>query len=131
MADYVMITNWLEWGKLVRTWASGVNQFDHGYSATNPVPPIPTSLDDFNRQCAWANVGMVLPTQVKAVQFIQSSDDAVLVRLPARAMASLTVDAAYAPPQFYADYLTPSPPKPFDADFRTCRIGDYSISQCG
>ena len=118
MAEYVMFNDWYAWGRLVRRWADGTQA-------------LPLTLVEFVTQCAAANVGLTLPAApiLKGVQFVQSSDDTLLVRLPSRSMANPPNDPAYEPPHFYLDYFTKK--KEYDDNFRSARIGDYSVSQCG
>ena len=141
----VTIGNWTNWGNLVKSWASGENRVGKQFTGMPPgaAPPIPQSRDELIQQCKDADVGMVIPDRVKAVQFIQANEETLLIRLPAKPMLLDSEQAIraniqdYPLPSFYHEFwatgpsllpptLTPDNVMTFHAD----RIGDYTISQC-
>jgi len=140
LSERVTVQNYENWGKLVMTWATGVNRFSSDYNGG--VPPLPQSLGDLKDQCVWAQVGLSVPDHIKGIQFVQANQETLLIRLPPKAMieeaeAAIRRDPKgyYALPQFYKDRYNGTEPTISDVDdalkFQASRIGDYTISQCG
>jgi hypothetical protein len=147
--ERVTITNWELWGRLIKTWATGANCFQGTPHENEPVPPRPQNLRELDEQCKKFGVGMRIPERVKGVQFIQANQETLLVRLPDAGMvldseAAIKADPnSYPLPVFYGPtFTTPPNGEPFYADglkltadncmvFHACRIGDYTIAQCG
>jgi hypothetical protein len=122
MPDRIEIVDAIAWGNLVKDWVKGAK-------------PVPRNLTELKAQCG---TSIKIPESMKAVTIVQQSEDAVLVRLPARKMV---VDAeaelqatGYPLPDFYAKafgdaafvFTTPAQ----RLEFQACRIGDYAISNC-
>ena len=92
--------DFLAWGKLVKTWATGRNYVDHQMTEAKPVPtadelapnfPKPRSFGEFWDQCGRAGVGLVFDdgknTPVDrddgiGLIVIQADADAYVLRLP-------------------------------------------------
>jgi len=150
--DRVRIGNWELWGMLVKSWATGENCFSVPPYSTMPAPARPKNLADFAAQCAQFNVGVTIPARIKGLQIIQSNQETLLIRLPDAEMvkdseASIKADPGNYPlPTFYTTNYTTTfvPPgeTPFYSAnpkidtvncmiFHACRIGDYTIGQCG
>jgi hypothetical protein len=135
----VTVQNYENWGNLVKTWATGTNRFPNDFQGG--VPAIPLSLDELRDQCAWAQVGIDIPPRVKGVQFIQSNEETLLIRLPPKAMledgeASIRQNPnTYPLPQFYKAKYGGADPTISNVDdalkFHASRIGEYTIAQCG
>jgi len=144
----VEITNWENWGMLVKSWATNKNYFD---AKGNPIPR-PANLAELQAQCVQYGVGITVPPRIKGIQFVQSNQETLLVRLPDAGMVADTEAAIQANPNGYPlpDFYRPvySTPllgpndQPFYSDepkitatnsmiFHACRIGDYTIAQCG
>lgn len=112
--------------------------------------PIPTTIAGF---VAGASAGLTIPGHYTAIQFVQPGDHVLLIKLPNKALleahlARVAANAGYATPAFYPDFIpqpqsaTNPPPvtagqsavamtKPQAVLFDDCRIGDYTISNCG
>jgi hypothetical protein len=136
----VTIGNWENWGNLVKSWVCGENRVGRPFTGVpaGAAPPLPQSFAEFVQQCQDAGVEMVVPDTIRAVQFVQSSQDVLLIRLPNKALMLDTEQAIkrnpgdYPLPQYYPKFwqwpnLTADNVMEFHAD----RIGDYTISQCG
>jgi hypothetical protein len=119
------VTNYDNWGNLVKRWAKGDQ-------------PWPQSLGELKAQCVQANVGIDIPSEVKAIQFIQANEETMVIRLPPKAMvlageADLAANpqAGYPMPKFYKDAFNDAEPQIADALlFQAERIGEYCISEC-
>jgi hypothetical protein len=132
--------NWAQWGKLVKTWATGTNYLDDGNSY-----PLPGSLKEFHAQLAQAKVAMTIPDWVATVQFVQGDDATLVVRLPPaqmiqdseaelHALSKSATNAQYPLPIFY-DVAWHFQSRIFMADamlmrFHCQRIGEYTINNC-
>ena len=127
----VMVTRNVEieanWGKLVLKWALDSSSY-------------PTSLAEFNKQTEAAGVTFENLAGVKGVQFVQNNSEVLLIRLPPkdlaadakRRMESNQVQEPYSIPQFYEFFCGPLHVAPDDRlKLLACRIGDYSIANCG
>jgi hypothetical protein len=147
----VEITSWERWGMLVKSWATGENKF---HPSTNlhklPAPSLPKDLAEFKAQCTQFGVGINIPDRITGVQFVQSNQETLLVRLPDAEMVTDSEQAIQADPNAYP--LPPFYRKGFNSPlfvekefysqeptvnsdncmiFHACRIGDYTIAQCG
>ena len=147
--ERVTITNWELWGRLIKTWATGKNCFEGTPHEQEPVPARPQNLSELDQQCRKFGVGIHIPERVKGVQFIQANQETLLVRLPDAEMVRDSEDAikadpnSYPIPTFYGPtFMAGTNGEPFyseglkiNADncmvFHACRIGDYTIAQCG
>jgi hypothetical protein len=141
--DRVEITdelpNWENWGKLIKTWATGTNRFNDG----NDWSP-PKSLAELQSQLKRAQVTMHIPDRFKNVRFEQDLmiDDTLVIRLPAKELieeAEARLGAAsgkihYPLPVFYDPVWAMQGRADFPADeilrIHSRRIGEYTIRNC-
>ncbi len=133
MVELKAVTKNLAWGKLVKSWATGINYFDR----TKPAPPIPRTLEDFKAQCTARGIDVNLPDYIKTLNIAQMEKSALNVHLPARdlvieAEQQLNAsDSVYPIPPFYDEFYGVQLPRDIKAlDLQACRIGDYSIGMC-
>ena len=126
--------NYENWGKLMKTWATGEDYLQNGHQY-----PVPQTLDELKRQLAAANTGLVLPERMQHLQVVQGRSDTFLLRLPPldllKAVEEELAHKDYTLPAFYNDQYaciapTPLPDKEARLKFHAQRIGDYSISHC-
>jgi hypothetical protein len=135
-------TNWVNWGKLIKTWATGKNYFKDGKQY-----PVPNTLAAFREQLLQANVKMTIPDWVQSIQFVQGYDQSLIVRLPPKEMVVAAEkeledlarahggQAAYPLPEFYGkEAWSAKRQTKFDIDelltFHCERIGEYTINNC-
>lgn len=132
------VTNHARWGKLVKTWATGDNYLEDGNEY-----PIPTSLDDFKRQVALANVGATVPPNLKKLEMVVPCDtETLIIKLPPKeelrkSEQELTKPGReYPVPDFYSRVLFGGrdPKAPVEEtdimELHAARIGDYTVSIC-
>jgi hypothetical protein len=134
-----MVQNYEVWGKLVMTWATGV---DHVKDPNNSYLPRPTTIADFAAMLAKAGVGATLPARFVNLSYAQSTQDTLVVRLPEAAVLTsvetqlaASPDAIWALPAFYqqefgAQQMDPTLPLQHKLDLLAMRIGDYTIGVC-
>lgn len=126
--------NYENWGKLMKTWATGEDYVKNGHHF-----PRPNSLDDLKEQLRMAQTGVVLPARIQCLQVVAGRSDTLLLRLPppdlikAAEMRLETDD--YAMPAFYNEHYdgqapTSLPDKAARMKFHAQRIGDYTIANC-
>ena len=81
----------------------------------------------------------VVPDRIKTVEFVQSTLDHLILRLPVKEMIEESLermtdpmgDGRYPLPQFYADHYRPGfGPVMTPLDTLLARVGDYTIAQC-
>jgi hypothetical protein len=145
-------SNFAQWGKLVKTWVTGKNQFGDGKDYSIPAskdglqPAGAMTKQQFEQMLQNAKVEMTIPDKVKRFVFVQDDDSTVIVRLPSKEVLqnikgqldaiAASGDAPYPLPAFYTTNWPPtSVPIALDADGLTrmhCqRIGEYTINTCG
>lgn len=126
--------NYENWGKLVKSWATGEDYVQNGHRY-----PVPTTLDEMKRQLAAANTGLTLPARIQKLQVVVGRSDTLLLRLPppdlVKASEKRLAADDYALPAFYNDHYdgaapTPLPDRDARMKFHAQRIGDYSIANC-
>ncbi|SDR59903.1 hypothetical protein SAMN05444161_7212 [Rhizobiales bacterium GAS191] len=134
--------NWVNWGKLIKTWSTGENYFNDGKSY-----PVPNTLAAFREQLKQANVKMTIPDWAQSVLFVQDYGQSLVVRLPPKEMVAAAEDelkalgqakgghAAYPMPEFYGkEAFAKQPQAKFGVDellsFHCERIGEYTINYC-
>jgi hypothetical protein len=126
--------NYENWGKLVKTWATGEDYIQNGHKY-----PVPETLDEVKRQLAAANTGLTLPERIQNLQVVHGRSDTLLLRLPppdlVKASEKRLSTEEYAMPAFYNDRFdgaapAPLPDKEARMRFHAQRIGDYSIANC-
>lgn len=140
MVDLVQIAQASEanWGRLVKTWATGVSYLP-GVAVTQL--PVPRTLQDIRDQCALqgVQVDITIPASMTGLAVVQHSKETMVLRLPTKAMVEAAEAEFSAPgttytlPVFYSTFCgplhgadTPDQKKLFQA----LRIGDYSIGNC-
>ncbi len=117
------VADYIEMGRLVAQWATD--------PATQPkdVDALRDQLDGI----------AVVPERIKTVEFVQSTLDHLILRLPVREMVEESLermtdpmgDGRYPLPQFYADFYRPGfGPVMTPLDTLLARVGDYTIAQC-
>lgn len=119
-----------QWGKLVKSWATGKNYFD----ATEPAIPVPTSIDELKQQCARFNITITVPANIVNLKVINDTADTLTIKLPmasriADSEQAITRPGGYPLPACYEQFLR-HPSQMSKMDFHACRIGDYTISNC-
>jgi hypothetical protein len=138
MTDFT--ASYLNWGKLIKTWATGKSYFEHD---TPPIGidklPIPHSIEELRAQMVLVGAEALLPPpNVVGLAIVQYTPDTMVVRLPPKARIEAMEKileqpgaSAYNFPSFYADFGN----RPLERDEKfavhACRIGDYTMSMCG
>jgi hypothetical protein len=123
----------VDWGRLVKTWATGKSNFP---AVSIDKLPVPRTLDDLKAQCTLVGVEITIPPKFTGFAVIQHGPETLALRLPAKAMveaaeADLEQGLPYAIPHFYEVFCGPlNVPQAKRKDFQACRIGDYSIATC-
>jgi hypothetical protein len=140
MVDLVKIAPASEanWGRLVKTWATGVS---HLQGVTIDKLPVPRTIQDIKDQCALpgVQVSITIPASLTGLAVLQHGPETLALRLPAKKMveaaeAELSAQGATYPlPAFYSTFCGPlhgvdSPDK--KKLLQALRIGDYSIGTC-
>ena len=119
----IEVADYIEMGRLVAQWATD--------PATRPgdVAELKEQLDGI----------AVVPDRIKTVEFVQSTLDHLILRLPVKEMIEESLermsdpigDGRYPLPQFYADHYRPGfGPVMTPLDTLLARVGDYTIAQC-
>lgn len=119
----IEVADFIEMGRLVAEWSID--------PSTRPacVEDLAAQLDGI----------AVLPERIKHVEFVQSTLDTLVLRLPVREMIEESLekmsdpmgDGRYPLPQFYADHYRPGfGPVMTPLDTLLARVGDYTIAQC-
>jgi hypothetical protein len=127
-----------QWGKLVKTWATGKDYVNNGKNYPRPDTK-PDPLAEFNRQTTDAGAGLELPDYVKSILIIQATKDVLVIKLPPKAMIEesekFLANNDYTLPKFYGPVFG-KPPEPGIKDpaerlrLHAMRIGDYTIRLC-
>lgn len=140
------VANFENWGKLVKTWATGVNKLEDGRPISDYARP--DTVEKLKAQCVMADVGATVPPYVTDVKFVQAGIAALqtvdaptiatlLFRLPPKQLieeseAELLAGADYAIPAFY-NRIFDRPGGPTVADKKKLhneRIGEYTMNVC-
>ena len=117
------VADYIEMGRLVAQWA------------TDPATR-PADVAEFKRQLDGI---AVVPDRIKSVEFVQSTLDHLVLRLPVKEMIEESLErmtdpldhGRYPLPQFYADHYRPGfGPVMTPLDILLARVGDYTIAQC-
>jgi hypothetical protein len=142
---------YLNWGKLVKTWATSVNQFNNNkdYSIPAAKEPLRTvgvlTKDQFQSMLRNANVKMSIPDRVTKFVFVQDDASTVIVRLPKGKVVenvqrllegvSDSDDPRYPLPGFYRQFFEGNWVAAMDKEailnLHCRRIGEYTINTCG
>jgi hypothetical protein len=137
--DSITVESFLNWGKLVKTWATGKSYFENDSPPiTIDKLPIPRTIDELKAQMLLVGAGVFIPPNVVGLAVVQYTPDTMVIRLPPKARIEATEKklsepgtTAYDLPGFYADFIN----RPLDVqerfDMHACRIGDYTMSMCG
>jgi hypothetical protein len=140
------------WGKLVKTWVTGNNQFNDGNDYSIPAskdslkPLGAMTKEQFQGMLSNAGVVMTIPDKVKTFVFVQDDESTVIVRVPSKkvvegiqgqleALAGAGAEAPYPLPKFYTDNWPPSVQHSLNEvqmmTMHCQRIGEYTINTCG
>ncbi|HET6185119.1 MAG TPA: hypothetical protein VFA03_16200 [Acetobacteraceae bacterium] len=136
--DAVAIGDWDRWGRLVMTWATGVNHLADGQTYRPPH-----SLSDLRRQAELAGCQLTIPAKIKKLHVIQENDDTLVLTLPPKSMVdayttyltelgSQAGGAVYPLPPFYGNSWGASY-KMTTAQLlamQAARVGEYTINNC-
>lgn len=131
----VTVTDFAAWGNLVKTWALNVDRVQNGGTY---LPP-PTTVAEFDAQCAAANVGLNRPSNFTKLQITQlpNASDTIVLKLPPAdqildSETELGRGANYVVPPFYRIDIFNNAPEVIQNKMRVHaeRIGDYTISIC-
>jgi hypothetical protein len=76
--ERLQVTNHERWGRLVKTWATGVN-----YLEDENNYPLPETMEEFKEQLAKAQVFATVPERFTKIEFVSSEQDTILVRIAA------------------------------------------------
>ena len=119
----IEVEDYIEMGRLVADWAA------------DPASR-PRTLGALKAQLAGI---AVIPERIRSVEFVQSTLDHLVIRLPAKEMIEESVErmsdpmgtGRYPLPQFYADHCRPGfGPVMTPLDTLLARVGDHTIAQC-
>ena len=137
--EIIKVDSFLNWGKLVKTWATGKSYFENDFPPiTIDKLPIPRTLDELKAQTLLVGAGVTIPANVVGLAIVQYTPDTMVIRLPPKARIEATEKNLSEPglieydlPDFYADFIN----RPLDVkerlEMHACRIGDYTMSMCG
>jgi hypothetical protein len=136
--ETITVANYLNWGKLVKTWATGKSSFENDFPPiTIDKLPIPRSIDELKAQMLLVGAGVFIPANVVGLAVVQYTPDTLVIRLPPKARIEAKEDDLMQPgqrpydlPPFYRDFDHPLNVQE-RLDMHACRIGDYTMSMCG
>ena len=126
--------NYENWGKLMKTWATGEDYLKNGHTYR-----VPTGLDDLKQQLATAQTGMVVPDRIQHLDVVIGRSDTLVLRVPPadllKAAEQRLKTEDYGLPPFYNDHYDGQSPSALRDEaarlrFHAQRIGDYTISNC-
>lgn len=153
MTDFLRslnVNNSINWGKLVKSWATGKNYFN----AVKPAPAIPHTVEQLVATANEYGCGVTVAPWVKGLAVITYSHEVLALRLPPKDMIERSEalirgepdafappgsePAAFKPsdypiPDFYSDFtkIKPDQRTVQDAlDFHHARIGEYTMNSC-
>ncbi|MEO9190604.1 MAG: hypothetical protein ABI224_11510 [Acetobacteraceae bacterium] len=133
--ERVAVGNFENWGKLVKTWATGDDYVRDGYTYA-----VPTTLHEFKMQVARAKTGLNVPSRITSLSMIPGDHSTLVIRLPPgemikdtevrlQALGQAKGGSVYPLPDFYGDGwvgLSMDELMVFHAE----RIGEYTINNC-
>lgn len=139
VTEPISTTNHEQWGKLIKTWATGQSFF---MDDAPPIPieqlPIPRTLKEFEDQCALVGAGVTVPAGIVGLTVIQHSADTLFIRLPPKSLVlrkhaelGTSGQGKYPFPSFYARFVGIDLDAQQRLTVHASRIGDYTISVCG
>ncbi len=137
------------WGKLVKSWATGRNYFD----PSQPAPHPPRTVRDLKQQLKRFGCDAELAPWVKGIAILQVSQETLAIRIPPKELIERTeailekansgsagsprlpvLDrGAYPLPEFYVEFLRARPDQrtlQVLQSFHNARVGDYSVCSC-
>ncbi|MEO8716487.1 MAG: hypothetical protein ABI369_15895 [Acetobacteraceae bacterium] len=138
--ERVVVGNFMNWGRLVKTWATGEDHVQDGNHY-----PIPGDLAEFKRQVDQADCDMTIPARITSLQVIPGTADKLVVRLPpgemiqdSEAVIEMLVKvlrkSKYPLSDFYDMAWQGHEQTSFDKEHLLCfhdaRIGEYTINNC-
>jgi len=136
--ETMTVQNYVRWGKLIKTWATGTSYFkEDSPPITIDQLPIPRSVDELKQQAALVGAGLAIPINMVGLAVIQYSADTVVIRLPpaerikAKEAELQQGSGSYWLPDFYAQIIGRELTIAQKLDVHAARIGDYTISMCG
>lgn len=148
------------WGQLVKTWSLGESRLPNGYRPAN-YPRTLKELDeqcghatrvkeDIDQATGLPKAGLPraantilhIPESTTGLAVLQYSEEVLSLRLPPKALVERAEKAMetrpfeYPLPKFYRKAFDNVDPTSFatkeqDMEFHACRIGDYSVRNCG
>jgi hypothetical protein len=129
----IVISDWLSWGNLLKTWATKASYFGDG-----TVYPVPRNLDELKDQLHQTGAGSV-PDWVTELELVEWHEEKLFIALPSRetifnAEMYLRTGKPYPLPKFYRDAFGDLPPfgdVKTRAEFHTMRIGEHTINDFG
>ena len=137
----VVVGDFMNWGKLVKTWATGKDYMQDGNAY-----PRPQNLDEFRAQVEMAGCDMDIPPRITKFQLIPGDAETLVVRLPPGEMiedSERVIDmlvgalrtSKYPLPKFYDKawgkrQQQVSFKKEDLLCFHAMRIGEYTINNC-
>jgi hypothetical protein len=135
-----MVQNYEVWGKLVMTWATG-NDYVNDPNNPGAYNTPPADIAGFAAMLSKVGVGATLPARYKYVDYAQSTDDTLVIRLPEKSVITGVVTqlanqgTIWALPAFYetefgAQQMDPATPTQHKLDLLAMRVGDYTIGVC-
>lgn len=145
--------SYANWGLLVKTWVTGINQFDDKKNYSIPatgdtLQPIGAmTKDQFRTMLGDAKVHMSIPDRVTKFVFVQDDDSTVIVRVPTKKvvedvqglleglLGGTPPATPYPFPRFYTDNWPRVWPERLNKDqlltLHCQRLGEYTINTCG
>ena len=128
------VSDYIAWGKLVKSWATGKNYFD----AAKPAPPLPRSIADLQQQCENLGFEITFAKWIQGLVVTQYSKDSLFLRLPPKDLIErgegiVTGPGGYPLPDFYRTFFGANarpPDKAAQLDAHHARIGEYTINSC-
>ena len=131
--ERITVGSYEQWGKLVKTWATGRDYVKNGHDYLKR----PTTIDELKQQCATAGVDAVVPDHYKYIKYCEGDVDTVVIRLPNPTMIAdseavlETPGSEYRLPPFYRIVFQNAAPVVQDKlKLHAERIGDYSMNNC-
>ncbi len=133
MSDQPTVENFEQWGRLIKTWATGVDHIRNGNSY-----PRPTTIEELRAQAANAGAILTMPDTYTDLTLVQGDRQHLVLRLPAKDILEAaevelgTPGARYLLPSFYSTeaFNDARPDIEDPMRFHDMRIGDYTISNC-
>jgi hypothetical protein len=135
-ADRFTVENFEIWGRLVATWATGIDHVNDGNQH-----PRPTTIAELRAQLQQLKTAFNLPARYTNLIIDQSDGRQLVIWLPEKQLLlegeqEVTQPGApYRLPQFYKDKfravdLDPQTPPDQKLSILMMRVGDYSMNNC-